>query len=110
MPNSCTSTQSSTSRLKHSSKSPQSKRYLGEKIMSLMFDGLSGTHSSKNDRELREKYDEDQLDIPRTEQEEKERQLRLRTRAEIVGGGDGVRTNDMQKEGWGGANLAPSHA
>jgi len=76
-----------------------------------MFDGPSGTDSSKLDRELREKYDEDKRDdILRTEKEERERQARRKKRAEIMGGGDGVRTNDMQKGGWGGAGLALGHA
>jgi len=74
------------------------KRHIGEKILSLMFHGPSGTASSKNERELREKYEEDKLSIPRIEKEEKERQVRIK-RAEINWGGDGVRTKDMQKEG-----------
>lgn len=79
--------------------------------MSFIFDGPSGTDSSKLARELREKYEEDKRDdIPRTAREEKERQERIKKRGEIVGGGDGVRTNDMQKGGWGGANLALGHA
>ncbi|KAE8441326.1 hypothetical protein EG329_005521 [Mollisiaceae sp. DMI_Dod_QoI] len=96
--------------LKKSPKNSQ-KRSLGEKIMSLIFDGPSGTESSKTDRELRDKYEEDKLDdIPRTEKEERERQARIKKRAAMVGGGDGVRTNDMQKGGWGGAGLALGHA
>lgn len=67
--------------------------------MSAIFDGPACTASLKLERELREKFEEDKLDIPRTEQEEKERQARIRKRGEIIGGGDGVRTNDMQKEG-----------
>jgi hypothetical protein len=96
---------------KHSSTTSKSKRSIGEKILSFMFDGPSGTDSSKLDRELREKYDEDKRDdIPRTPKEERERQARIKKRNEIMGGGDGVRTNDMQKEGWGGAGLALGHA
>lgn len=92
-------------------KPPQNKRSISEKILSLIFDGPPGTDSSKLERELREKYEEDKRDdIPRTEKEEKERQARIKKRAEILGGGDGVRTNDMQKEGWGGAGLALGHA
>jgi hypothetical protein len=86
-------------------KTKSNKRSIGERIMSAIFDGPSGTESSKLERELREKFDEDKLDIPRTEKEEKERQARMRKRGDIIGGGDGVRTNDMQKEGWAGANL-----
>jgi hypothetical protein len=87
--------------LKPSTTKAKSKRYIGEKILSLVFHGPSGTSSSKNERELREKYEEDKLDIPKTEKEEKERQVRIK-RAEINWGGDGVRTNDMQKECSGG--------
>jgi hypothetical protein len=96
--------------LKSPSATKKSKRSLGEKIMSFIFDGPPGTESSKNARELREKYEEDKLEIPRTEKEEKERQARIKKRSEIIGGGDGVRTNDMQKGGWGGANLGVAHA
>jgi hypothetical protein len=93
-----------------SSCSSNNSRSLVEKLLSFMFDGPSGTRASKNDRELRDKYEEDKLDVPRTEEEERQRQKRVQKRADIVGGGDGVRTNDMQKEGWGGANLALGHA
>lgn len=75
-----------------------------------MFDGPSCTRSSKLERELREKWEEDELDIPRTEKEEKERQARIQNRREMMGGGDGVRTNDMPKGGWGGAMLGDGHA
>lgn len=90
-------------------KSPKdkNKRSLGEKIMSLIFDGPSGTDSQREAKNLRDKWEEDKLDIPRTEKEEKARQARNKKRAEISGGGDGVRTNDMQKGGWGGAMLGP---
>jgi hypothetical protein len=82
------------------------KRSLGERLLSLMFDGPADP-----ERKLRETYDEDRRDdIVRTEKEEKERQERIKKRVERVGGGDGVRTNDMQKEGWGGAMLAQGHA
>jgi hypothetical protein len=142
---------SSTSDLKllnSPSETKSNKRSLGEKVLSAMFDGPSGTRSSKNDRELREKWEEDKLDIPRTDKEEKERQggerttrrrkndkeekerqggerttrrrkndkeekerqARIQKRNEMVVGGDGARTNDMQKEGWSGAMLAQSHA
>lgn len=75
--------------------------------MSVLFDGPSGTESQRNAKEMREKWEEDKLEIPRTEKEEKARQARNKKRAEISGGGDGVRTNDMQKGGWGGAMLGP---
>ncbi|KAF8859133.1 hypothetical protein BDZ45DRAFT_366327 [Acephala macrosclerotiorum] len=89
----------------------RNKRFIGEKILSFLFDGPSGTDSQKLDRQLRDKYDEDKRDdVNRTEKEERERQARIKKRAEIMGGGDGVRTNDMQKEGWGGAMLAQDHA
>jgi len=112
MSSSITFDSSSVPKIKSSSgtKPSENKRSIGEKIMSAIFDGPSGTQSSKNERELREKYEEDRLDIPRTEQEEKERQARIRKRADINGGGDGVRTNDMQKGGWGGSALALGHA
>lgn len=113
MSNSYTTPQSSTSDLKPTrspSDSKSNKRSVGEKILSAMFDGPSGTRSSKLERELREKWAEDRLDIPRTEKEEKARQVRIQTRSEMMGGGDGVRTNDMQKEGWGGAMLGNNHA
>ncbi|KAF4625299.1 hypothetical protein G7Y89_g12872 [Cudoniella acicularis] len=102
--------ESSTSDLKPLNPSKSNKRSLGEKILSAIFDGPSGTESSKLGRELREKWEEDKLDIPRTEKEEKERQARILKRNEMIGGGDGVRTNDMQKGGWGGAMLGNSHA
>ncbi|EPE32847.1 hypothetical protein GLAREA_05859 [Glarea lozoyensis ATCC 20868] len=101
--------QSSTSDLKPlipSPKSPPKKQSLGEKVLSAMFDGPPGTKSSKLAHELKDKWDEDKLDISRTEKEEKERQARIAKRNEMVRGGDGARTNDLQKGGWGGAMLA----
>jgi len=76
-----------------------------ERILSAIFDGHPGTAAAKAERELKEKFEEDKLDIPRTEKEERERRARMMKRGEIVGGGDGVRHNDMQKGGWGGAAL-----
>lgn len=86
------------------------KRSIGERIVSFMFDGPPGTASKKNERALREKWEEDRVEIPRTEEEEKQRRIRMQKRAEITGGGDGLRTNDMQKGGFGGANLGVGHA
>lgn len=84
------------------SKSPQppkikdpTKRSLTERILSAIFDGPSGTNSSKTNRELRENFESDKLDLPRTAQEEKERRGRMMKRGAIVGGGDGVRPTDM---------------
>jgi hypothetical protein len=109
MSNPNTTPQSSTSDLKpliSSSKATAKKQSLGEKVLSTIFDGPPGTKSSKLAHEVKDKWDEDKLDIPRTEREEKERQARIAKRNEVVGGGDGARTNDLQKEGWGGAMLA----
>ena len=61
------------------------KRSIGERIMSVSIDGPAGTTASKLERELREESEEDQLDIPRTEKEEKERQARILNRGEIIG-------------------------
>lgn len=88
---------SSLADLKDPSAIKASKRSLREKILSFVLDGPPGTASSRNERELRQRWDEDKLDIPRTPQEEKERQERMKRRREIIGGGDGLRTNDMQK-------------
>lgn len=87
------------------------KRSISEKVISFIFDGPSGTASKRNERELREKWDEDKRDdIPRTAEEEKQRRARMKKRAEIVGGGDGLRTNDLRKGGFGGAGLGVGHA
>ncbi len=78
--------------------------------MSEIFDGPSGTRAHKNEKELRETWEDDKLEKPRSEQDEKVRQERNTKRGEMVGGGDGVRTNDLQKGGWGGAMLGVEHA
>ena len=56
--------------LKSSSDTRAKKHSVGEKIISFMFDGPLGTASSKNARELRKKWEDDKLDIPRTAEEE----------------------------------------
>jgi hypothetical protein len=64
-----------------SSVTQKSKHSIGKKFLSFMFGELPGKTSAKDDRELRMLFEEDKLDIPRTEQEEKERQARIKKRA-----------------------------
>jgi hypothetical protein len=73
------------------------KRSIGEKVLSFILDGPLGTTASKTDRELRKNFEEDKLDFPRTEKEERERQERIKKRQAIVGG-----HGDIQKGAWGG--------
>jgi hypothetical protein len=58
----------------------ESELSIGKKILSFIFGDMPGKASGKGDRELRMLSDEDKLDIPRTEQEEKERQARIKRR------------------------------
>lgn len=60
-----------------------------------MFDGPSGTRASKNDRKTRDKYEEDELEMPRTKEEA---EATKKNRGEdIVDDGDDVRTTRYVK-------------
>jgi hypothetical protein len=74
-----------------------------KRILHAVLGSPKETDVSKAARELKEKTEEDKLEFPRTEEEERERQARIEKRRQAVRGNAMPKISDVPKK-WGDAS------